>query len=227
MEYKTIISRVIRSFLSPLLVCVVIVALHGGGKATTGIFDFDKALLDRVEKKYGKPAVLRLQSLTKLVKERAAGSEMDKVIYVNKFFNRITYYTDIVHWKQNDYWATPVEKLNTYGGDCEDYAISKYFTLRELGVAEHKLRIMYVKAIDWGEAHMVLTYFPAPDDIPLVLDNINPEILPANKRKDLIPVFSFNAESLWLAKSRGTGKKVGGSGKLKLWTDLQNRMTDF
>lgn len=168
-----------------------------------------------------------MKSVAKLVKEQASGTEMEKVEYVNTFFNRITYYRDIVHWKKEDYWATPFEKLATGGGDCEDYAIAKYFTLREIGVEDVKLRIMYVKAINWGEAHMVLTYFPEPDAIPLVLDNINPEVLPVTKRKDLVPVFGFNAESLWVAKSRGTGKKVGGSGKLKVWRDLQGRMKDF
>lgn len=192
-----------------------------------GLYEFDQALLQRVEDKYGEWAVRRLRSVAKLVKEQATGTEMDKVEYVNLFFNRITYYRDIVHWKVEDYWATPFEKLATGGGDCEDYAIAKYFTLREIGVEDKKLRIMYVKAIAWGEAHMVLTYFPSPDDTPLVLDNLNPEVLPVTKRKDLVPVFGFNAESLWLAKSRGTGKKVGGSGKLKVWRDLQSRMNDF
>lgn len=170
---------------------------------------------------------MRLKTLAKLVKEHASGTELEKVSYANDFFNKVPYYTDIVHWKMNDYWATPFEKLNTYGGDCEDSAIAKYFTLREMGVPDSKLHIMYVKAIALGEAHMVLTYFPKTNDIPLVLDNINPKILPANKRKDLLPIYSFNAESLWLAKSMGTGKKVGGSGRLKLWRNLQDRMNDF
>jgi predicted transglutaminase-like cysteine proteinase len=206
-----------------LVLLIIFVSVEIGG-AGSGIFDFDQALLDRVKEKYGQAAVVRLQNLAKLVTMQATGTEMDKVEHVNDFFNKVTYYRDIVHWKKKDYWATPFEKLSTNGGDCEDYAIAKYFTLREIGVDDQKLRIMYVKAIALGEAHMVLAYFPAADDLPLVLDNINVEILPANKRKDLIPIYSFNAESLWLAKSRGTGKKVGSSGKLKLWTDLQERV---
>jgi predicted transglutaminase-like cysteine proteinase len=192
--------------------------------ADKSITDFSDELLKRVEEKYGKDAVVRLQDLADLVKQQARGSEMDKVKYVNDFFNKITYYNDIDHWHKKDYWATPFEKLTTNGGDCEDYAIGKYFTLRELGVKDNKLRMMYVKAIKWNEAHMVLTYFPEQDEIPLVLDNINKTILPANQRKDLVPVYSFNGDGLWLAKERGTGKRVGDSSKIGLWSDLNNRI---
>lgn len=189
-----------------------------------GLVDFSPALLSRVEAKFGKQAVLRLNALKKLIETNQNMTEMQKVKEVNDFFNLVPYYTDIVHWKVEDYWATPFEKLTTFGGDCEDYAIAKYFSLIELGIPDDRMRIMYVKALNWNQAHMVLTYFPQPRSIPLVLDNLNPEILPANKRKDLVPVYSFNGDGLWLAKERGTGKRVGGSEKLGLWTDLRRRV---
>jgi len=193
--------------------------------AAKGVSAFNQQLLDRVEKKHGKGAVLRLKNLSTLVKEQAKNtSESEKLDYVNSFFNQIPYYTDLEHWGKKDYWATPLEKLSTNGGDCEDYAIAKYFTLSELGVSETKLRMTYVKAIKWGEAHMVLTYFETPKAIPLVLDNINKNILPGTKRKDLIPVYSFNGDGLWLAKARGSGKRVGSSGKISLWQELMKRM---
>lgn len=192
-----------------------------------GISTFSQQLLKRVEKEHGKGAVFRLKNLSKLVKEDARGlNEFEKLDYVNSFFNQIPYYTDPVHWKMEDYWATPFEKLTTNGGDCEDYAIAKYFTLSELGVPEEKLRMTYVKAIKWGEAHMVLTYFKTPKAIPLVLDNINKKILPGTKRKDLIPVYSFNGDGLWLAKARGSGKRISGSGRLSLWQGLMKRLDD-
>lgn len=194
------------------------------GVGANGLVDFSPALLNRVEAKFGKGAVLRLNALKRLIETNRNISEMEKVREVNNFFNLIPYYTDIVHWHKDDYWATPFEKLTTYGGDCEDYAIAKYFSLRELGIPDNRMRIMYVKALNWNQAHMVLTYFPQPRSIPLVLDNLNPEILPATKRKDLIPVYSFNGDGLWLAKERGTGKRVGGSERLGLWSDLQRRV---
>jgi hypothetical protein len=68
---------------------------------------------------------------------------------------------------------------------------------------------------------MVLTYFKTPKSIPLVLDNYNKRILPATKRRDLIPIYSFNGESLYLAKQQGLGQKVpSGNRKNKKWLKL-------
>jgi len=93
-------------------------------------------------------------------------------------------------------------------------------------VNEDKLRITYVKAINLDQAHMVLTYFENKRAIPLVLDNLINEIKPANRRQDLIPVYSFNGTGLWLAKSRGEGQRVGDASRLSLWEDLAARMRD-
>ncbi len=117
-----------------------------------------------------------------------------------------------------------MEALGKGKADCEDYSIAKYFTLRELGVPDDKLRIMYVKALELNEAHMVLTYYPDPGAVPLVLDNLNRRILSASKRADLAPVYSFNGEGLWLAKNLGKGKRLGSSGRINRWEDLKERM---
>jgi predicted transglutaminase-like cysteine proteinase len=93
-----------------------------------------------------------------------------------------------------------------------------------LGVDESKLRLTYVKAVEIGQAHMVLTYFETKRSIPLVLDNLIIEIKPANQRRDLVPVYSFNGDGLWLAKSRGEGQRVGNASRLSLWEDLNLRM---
>lgn len=187
---------------------------------------FDQKLLSRVETKFGKAARLRLENLVELiVRDVPKGADdNEKMMRINAFFNQVPWIADIDHWEKEDYWATPVEKLVTWGGDCEDYSVAKYFALKELGVPEDKLRLTYVKAIKLRVAHMVLTYFSEPTAMPLVLDNIIPEIRPANTRKDLIPVYSFNGDGLWLAKARGTGKRVGDSKKLSLWQDLIKRM---
>jgi predicted transglutaminase-like cysteine proteinase len=100
----------------------------------------------------------------------------------NTFWNRIPYFRDMVHWGVEDYWATPLEALGSNGADCEDYAIGKYFTLKELGVPAQKLRITYVRALKWNETHMVLAYYPEPDADPYILDNLVPDILPPTPR---------------------------------------------
>lgn len=143
---------------------------------------------------------------------------------VNQFFNsRIRFTDDILVWGQQDYWATPVEALRKGAGDCEDYAIAKYFTLRQLGVPASQLRITYVKALQLNQAHMVLTWYSTPDAVPLVLDNLKPNILPASARSDLLPVYSFNGEGLWIPQANGS-KRVGDSKKLSRWQDLLTRM---
>ncbi len=179
----------------------------------------------KAKQKYGILAARRLQAWQQLVNDSYDLPEKLKLIKVNNFFNEVNFVSDIKHWHKKDYWATPIEFLDTDGGDCEDFVIAKYFTLRALGVSEKKLYLTYVKAIRLNQAHMVLTYFKTPKSIPLVLDNLNDRILPATQRRDLIPVYSFNGEGLWLAKQRGKGQLVpGGERKLKQWHSLLKRM---
>ncbi|MBN2865969.1 MAG: transglutaminase-like cysteine peptidase [Thiotrichales bacterium] len=179
----------------------------------------------QASKKYGPLAVKRFEAWQALVDNNLNKSERIKLEKVNDFFNQVLWVSDQQHWGTSDYWATPIEMLGTDAGDCEDYTIAKYFTLKALGVPESKLYLTYVKAIRLNQAHMVLTYFEKPNTIPLVLDNINKRILPASKRQDLVPIYSFNGDGLWLAKERGKGKAVaGGSTRLKKWNSLLKKM---
>jgi len=174
---------------------------------------------------YGVTAANRLKAWQGIINDNQHLSDREKLNVVNDFFNDVRFIDDIIHWKTEDYWATPVELLATDGGDCEDYSVAKYFTLKALGVEESKLYITYVKALTLNQAHMVLTYFETPKSIPLVLDNINKRILKSNQRRDLIPVYSFNGDGLWLARQRGKGKSVkGGTSNLKKWNDLLHRL---
>lgn len=181
-------------------------------------------ILDAVAKEYGRRARSRLLSWQHLVSSSADLAEHQKLVRVNDFFNKITFVADQDHWQKLDYWATPIEFLATKGGDCEDFAIAKYITLRALKVPDDKLRITYVKALALNQAHMVLTYYDKPSAIPSVLDNLDPIIKPANERLDLQPVYSFNGDGLWLAKMRGEGKKMGSSSDLNMWRDLVARL---
>jgi len=182
-------------------------------------------LLGKIQQKFGVEAVTRVEQWQDLMKTAKALPEKEKLQRVNQFFNqRIEFVDDIYLWGVKDYWATPIEFLARGAGDCEDYSIAKYFTLKELGVSEKKMRITYVKALKLRQAHMVLTYFETPRAVPVVLDNLIPAIKPATERKDLLPVYSFNGSGLWLAKARGTGKKVGSSSRLNMWESLKNRM---
>ncbi len=184
----------------------------------------DAAQLAALERQYGAEARQRAEAWQQLLDSSAGLAEMDKLREVNRFFNRLAFVSDREHWGREDYWATPLEFLGSGGGDCEDFAVAKYFSLKALGVPVDRLRLTYVKAVQLNEAHMVLTYYPEPSAEPLVLDNLVPDIRLASGRRDLVPVYSFNADGLWLAKERGLGRFVGKADRLSRWTELQRRM---
>lgn len=208
-----------------LLTGVLFAAVISVSPAQPEGLGFNEQVFSWVEAKYGVEARRRMESLQQLVVTYRDADEREKLRQVNDFFNEIPYQLDEALWQERDYWATPIELLGAQGGDCEDYSIGKYFTLREMGVSAQRLRITYVKAIKLKQSHMVLAYYPTDDADPLILDNLNQQILPAEQRKDLVPVYSFNGEGLWLAVGRSQGKKVGGSsGRVRLWDDLRNRM---
>lgn len=166
----------------------------------------------------------RIDAWQRLLATQKQVSELEQLKVVNLFFNKQMHYVeDIDLWHQVDYWETPIEGLWKGAGDCEDYAIAKYFSLRHLGVASDKLRITYVKALRQNRAHMVLTYYSTPDAMPLVLDSLTDEIQPASQRTDLLPVYSFNAEGLWLPGAKGD-KKVGDTKRLSRWQDVLKKM---
>ncbi|WP_249344288.1 transglutaminase-like cysteine peptidase [Marinomonas sp. CT5] len=172
---------------------------------------------------YGASAEKRILTWRRLINESQSLSIVDKLTKVNDFFNQMDFVDDMTLWGKEDYWATPIEFLGMQAGDCEDFTIAKYFTLRELGVPDENLRLVYVKALKLNQHHMVLAYYLKPTSVPVVLDNLDKELKPATQRKDLLPIYSFNAENLWLSKEKGRGVLVGGSSRLSLWTDLNNR----
>lgn len=143
---------------------------------------------------------------------------------VNSFFNLFHYETDLASHGVEDYWESPDEFIKEGGGDCEDYAIIKYFTLVMLGVPSDKLRITYVSSLTLNQAHMVLSYYATPEAEPLILDSLENKILKASLRPDLKPVYSFNGDGLWLARQRGQPSLVGQSTSLGQWDDVLKRM---
>ena len=186
-----------------------------------------KDMLNQLKTKYSDQAYRRGLAINKLLVELEGQGIQKQLAEVNRFFNQFEYQEDRVQWGKQDYWATPGEFLGTQKGDCEDFVIAKYFALRKLGVPDERLYLTYVKALKQNVAHMVLSYFPTPTSIPQILDNYNPVIVSADKRGDLLPVYSFNAKSLFLTNaSAGLGKslptnKIKNSKWQKLLADIK------
>jgi predicted transglutaminase-like cysteine proteinase len=161
-----------------------------------------------------------------------AGAGMDEISQlerINTFFNRrIAFDDDARVWGENDYWATPLETLGRAAGDCEDFSIAKYLSLRRIGMPNERLRLIYVRAQIGGpqsgisQAHMVLGYYASPDAEPLILDNLISEIRPASRRPDLLPVFSFNSEGLWVGGA--STSSADPTVRLSRWRDLLERV---
>jgi predicted transglutaminase-like cysteine proteinase len=189
-------------------------------------FRVDREIIEKAEKKYGKDARVLLIAWEDLIREDKSVTDPEKLEKVNRFFNRMEFVDDIHHWGEKDYWATPIEFLSSQGGDCEDFSIAKYFTLKAMGVDEKKLNLAYCKALQYNMHHMVMTYYSTPGAEPLVLDNLVDSIKPASERTDLMPIFSFNGTGLWLAKQRGRGKLAGSSSRVKRWRDLLQKMSE-
>lgn len=199
--------------------CILLIGLA----SAVANWDFG-VIVQKAESRYGNlgQGKSRIQAWEAQIKASSTSSELDKLTEINRFFNRqIRFSDDIQIWEQNDYWATPVEMLVKGEGDCEDYSLAKYFTLRRLGIPSEKMRITYVKALNYNQAHMVLTYYASPGAEPLVLDNLINVIKPASQRRDLLPVYAFNAEGLYLP---GSNSKKSDSKRLSRWQDLLKKM---
>jgi len=108
--------------------------------------------------------------------------------------------TDSSNWGRKDYWATPGEFLTRFG-DCEDYAIVKYLSLRALGIPDKNLRVVAVKDLNLKTGHAVLMVIfkdkKTKKNRYLVLDNQIKQVVDSRKIRHYQPVFSINRTSWW------------------------------
>jgi len=199
-----------------LMLAIVVVALHPRA------WDAERMLA--AAQKQGPRALAGARALQAVMQSSMDLDDDAKLQALNQFFNRrIQSREDIDLWGQVDYWASPLETLEKGAGDCEDFAIAKYFSLVALGMPVPKLRLVYVRAQIGGpggavQAHMVLAYYAAPGAEPLILDNLITDVRPASRRPDLAPVFSFNGEGLW----QGVGSQTAGdpTARLSRWREI-------
>lgn len=209
----------------PIFVLIILLIFLPGCSTLPEAPGISSEELQDIEARYGVEARERVQSWRHVIEDNQSRPVMEKLDVANRFFNRVKFEDDAVHWHREDYWATPIETLATNGGDCEDFSIGKYFTLKELGISDQCLRLTYVKSLTLNKPHMVLNYQCDGGAANLVLDNIEPKIVPSAERIDLLPVYSFNASGLWIAKQKGMGQQVGGSERLSLWRELLSRVS--
>jgi predicted transglutaminase-like cysteine proteinase len=206
--------RFSRRFLPAALALALSIGGHGPWAS-------DALRMLQAAQRQGPKAVTALPALQAMLQEGSSADDESRLDAVNSFFNRRIIFTDDSEvWGQADYWASPLEMLEKGRGDCEDYAIAKYFSLLAMGVPVARLRLVYVRAqVGAGtQAHMVLAYYAEPNAEPLILDNLITTVRPASRRPDLVPVFSFNSDGLW----QGVGAQSAGDPQARLsrWRDV-------
>ncbi len=137
---------------------------------------------------------------TKFLKTLEGQPPLIQLNEVNNRINQAKYITDSANWGQSDYWATPAEFMARFG-DCEDYAIMKYLSLRRLGWKESALRVVAVKDLNLKVGHAVLiVFFKHPKTgqiLNLLLDNQIKAIANADNVRHYQPVFSINKYFWW------------------------------
>ena len=200
------------------LPAVLALALWLGAQA---LWASDAQRMAQAAQRLGPRAVAALPALQTLLQQSAALDDEARLVAINDFFNRrIVFAEDGEIWAQADHWASPLETLQQGRGDCEDYAIAKYFSLLAAGMPVARLRLVYVRAQVGGDsqAHMVLAYYAQANAEPLILDNLIGSVRPASRRPDLAPVFSFDSEGLW----QGVGAQSAGDPQARLsrWRDV-------
>jgi predicted transglutaminase-like cysteine proteinase len=117
---------------------------------------------------------------------------------VNRWANAKPYVEDMTNWALPDYWETPGEFI-AHGGDCEDYAIAKYFSLVRLGFSPRDLRIVIVSDSRAHDFHAVLV--ARLDGNDWLLDNQLPDVMPLAAEPQYAPVYSLNEQG-WSLQSR-------------------------
>lgn len=130
----------------------------------------------------------------RLYNELSYASRETQIRHVNRLFNLWHYREDPANYRRDDYWASPREFI-MYSGDCEDYAIIKYFALRALGIPARDLCIVGLKT----PAHAILVV--QDYDGFYVLDNNSDAIVARNKALRLyVPDFYINEDGIWRHK---------------------------
>lgn len=143
-------------------------------------------------------AIKEWRALIERLRSKSFREQLDAV---NDWANEHPYIVDQLNWGMEDYWETPHEFI-AENGDCEDYAIAKYYSLRALGVPEEKLRIMIVQDFNLGGIiHAILGAYDG--DQLLILDNQIQQIMPAMKIYHYRPIYGVNEAWWWAYYPKG------------------------
>lgn len=138
----------------------------------------------------------RVKEWKSVLDQQRGGPLSTALAQVNRYINKYPYVLDQVNWGMLDYWATPFELISV-NGDCEDYAIAKYYSLRYLGLSPDRMRIIIVQDFNLGGIiHAILGVYDDNNDL-MILDNQIKQVVPANRVYHYRPIYGINENAWW------------------------------
>lgn len=148
-------------------------------------------MCDKVQ--YHPCAILEWRALLDSLQDKPLRNQLKEI---NDWANEHPYVVDQINWGTVDYWETPYEFMEV-NGDCEDYAIAKYYSLRALGYTDEQMRIMIVQDFNLGGIiHAILGVYD--EDELFILDNQIKQVMPAMKIYHYRPIYGINSSAWWV-----------------------------
>lgn len=164
-------------------------------------------LFTQAEKEFGAEATKRLRYIHQIIQDSYSKPDREKLEIVNLTLNSFPWISDRNNWNAEDYWATPLETLTKFGGDCEDMAIGKFMMLRMMGVPKQNLELGYVKVRQAGESHMVLVWINNSKSESFVLDNLDKTVKSGKEHSDLLAIYLTDADGNFVLLNDDHGQR--------------------
>ena len=208
-------------FLSVIFI-IMFFFINQSAVAETRIAPWSEAVFEQIEKDYGAAGAKRMRIVYDIIKKNQNKSLDEKLKVANDTLNKVPWIADKKKWSQNDYWATPIETITTFGGDCEDMALGKLAMLRFMGIPKKNLYLGYVKMKKTGEIHMLLVWANDQRTEAKVLDNIDKVIKTGKQRTDFIAVYLTDLDgNMIVLNDDGKNRSIKGTIDAKKFKKLE------
>ena len=154
----------------------------------------EKKAVDRCDASVDACASAEIMAWRAMIQGLRSEAPLEQLSEVNRFLNTWSEKPDDKNYGAEEYWASPLEFI-ARSGDSEDFAIVKFFTLRELGFANEQLRIVVAKDVLRNKVHSFLAVYHEGEIY--ILDSLSNSVLTQNDVKYYVPFYSVNETTRW------------------------------